>query len=553
MDFNFSASGLNPKERTQQRIFEILPGAVSWSIILGMAGLSFLKPLAAAVIVIAFDLYWLLRLLYMTLFLILSYFRLSSEKKTDWMERVRGIDNIDEYLGEIKKDQSGTGKEDRLSLSEHIKDIEVLKRSLQKHPSSNDVYHAVIIPVAKETRDIVEPGIKSIAEGSFPTERIIVILALEERAGKDVSEGVMEIADKYKGKFLNLIVAVHPDSVPGEARVKGANTSFAAARAAEYLKEKNIPFKNVVASCFDADTVVTRDYFAGLTYYFLSCPDRERASFQPIPVYNNNIWDAPGITRVLETGSSFFQLIESTNSEKLVTFSSHSMSFKALVEVGYWPVDMISDDSAIFWKAFVHYNGDYRVVPMYITLSMDAVVADTWWQTVVNVYKQRRRWAWGVENFPIVMRAFIKSRKIGLYDKFRYTFKLFEGHIAWTTWAFLLTFIGWLPAVFAGREFSHSVLYYTAPRISGMIFHLASLSMAASIVLSLCLLPPKKEKHSVLKRIGYAFEWLLVPFTIVFLSALPALDAQTRLMMGKYMTFWVTDKGRVDKKEKNEQ
>jgi len=120
-------------------------------------------------------------------------------------------------------------------------------------------------------------------------------------------------------------------------------------------------------------------------------------------------------------------------------------------------------------------------------------------------------------------------------------------------WAFLLTFIGWLPAVFAGREFSHSVLYYTAPRISGMIFHLASLSMAASIVLSLCLLPPKKEKHSVLKRIGYAFEWLLVPFTIVFLSALPALDAQTRLMMGKYMTFWVTDKGRVDKKEKNEQ
>ena len=33
------------------------------------------------------------------------------------------------------------------------------------------------------------------------------------------------------------------------------------------------------------------------------------------------------------------------------------MSFKALVEIGYWPVDMISDDSAIYWKAYIHYAG----------------------------------------------------------------------------------------------------------------------------------------------------------------------------------------------------
>lgn len=549
MEFTFSASGLGPKERAVQRFFEILPGAVSWSIILGMAGLSFIKPLTAAVIVIAFNLYWLLRLLYMTLFLILSYIRLSSEKKTDWMKRVRGVDRIEEYLGELKKEAAAVGMKEGMSLAAHIKEIEALRKSLHRRPVSDEIHHVVIVPVAKETREIVEPGIKSITEGCFSSEKILVVLALEERASKDVAQGVREIADEYKEKFMDIIVAVHPDNVTGEARVKGANTSFAAAQAAEYLKEKHIPFDNIIASCFDADTVVPRDYFAGLTYYFLSCPDRERASFQPVPVYNNNIWDAPGITRVLETGSSFFQLIESTNPEKLVTFSSHSMSFKALVDVGYWPVDMISDDSAIFWKAFVHYNGDYRVVPMYITLSMDAVVADTWRHTVVNVYKQRRRWAWGVENFPIVMRAFIKNRKIKLYDKVRYTFKLFEGHIAWTTWAFLLTFIGWLPAIFAGREFSHTVLYYSAPRIAGMIFHLASLSMVTSIVLSLCLLPPKKEKSSIFKRAGYALEWLLVPFTVVFLSALPALDAQTRLMLGKYMTFWVTDKGRAEKKE----
>ena len=298
----------------------------------------------------------------------------------------------------------------------------------------------------------------------------------------------------------------------------------------------------MISSCFDSDTVVPPDYFASLTYYFLVCPERTRASFQPVPVYNNNIWETPGITRVLEIGSSFFQLVEATNPEKLVTFSSHSMSFKALVEVDYWPVDMISDDSAIFWKSFIHYNGKYHVVPMYATLSMDAVVAETRWKTLVNVYKQKRRWAWGVENFPIVMRAFLQNKNIPFFLKLKTGFKLFEGHISWTTWAFLLTIIGWLPGIFAGREFAHSVFYYSAPRITGTVFHLASLSLITSVILSLYLLPKKQISHPILKRIVFTFQWLLVPLTFIFLSAIPALDAQTRLMFGKYMTFWVTDK-----------
>jgi len=37
---------------------------------------------------------------------------------------------------------------------------------------------------------------------------------------------------------------------------------------------------------------------------------------------------------------------------------------------------------------------------------------------------------------------------------------------------------------------------------------------------------------------------MMVPFILVFFSALPALHAQTRLMLGKYLEFWVTDKHR---------
>jgi hypothetical protein len=273
-------------------------------------------------------------------------------------------------------------------------------------------------------------------------------------------------------------------------------------------------------------------------------PDRLRASFQPIPVYHNNIWDVPGFARVLEMGSSFFQMLEATNAEKLVTFSSHSMSFKALLDVGGWPVDMISDDSAIFWKSYLHFGGDYRVVPMYVTLSMDVASSDTWWKTARNVYKQKRRWACGVENFPILMRGFIADRRIPAADKAKHAFKLLGGHVAWATWAFLLTFVGWIPALCAGTEFSDSVVYYSAPRITGIIFNLALLSLLTTIVLSLLLLPDRPMKHPVRARVIFALEWLLVPVIAVFLSALPALETQTRILFGRTMEFWVTDKGR---------
>jgi hypothetical protein len=220
------------------------------------------------------------------------------------------------------------------------------------------------------------------------------------------------------------------------------------------------------------------------------------------------------------------------------------MSFAALVETGYWPVDMISDDSAIFWKAFIRFDGRYRVVPLPITVSMDVTAADSWWKTIGHVYRQKRRWAWGVENFPIVMLAFVTSRTIPLSARLRHGFKLFETNVSWATWGFLLTVIGWLPALLVGREFSDSVLYYSAPRITATIFGLASVSLATTIGLSLSLLPKRPVRWSSLTKIGHALEWLLIPVISTCFSALPALDAQTRLMRGGSLEFRVSQKGR---------
>ncbi len=544
MEFNYSRHDLNVGERRRQRLFEMIPGVICWCIISGVVVCSMWQPLMTAVFMVAFLLYWFLRLLYMNIFLVFSYFRLTIEKNVTWQSRLHALDS-----GALTKDMTkalkrGRGISRGFAARMHAKQIRAVQKKALPMPRSEDIYHLVIIPVLKENREIVEPGIRAIQKGDYPSERIIILIAVEERAADEIKEDMTKLQQEYKNDFADFFMTFHPADLPGEARVKGANVSYAAREAARYFDEKRIPFDHVIVSCFDADTVPNPGYFGCLTYYYLITPERDRASFQPIPVYHNNIWDAPGFARIIDIGTSYFQLIEATNPWRLVTFSSHSMSFKALVEIGFWPVDMISDDSAIFWKALIHYDGDYRVIPLYTTVSMDIATGSSTGKTLMNIYKQKRRWAWGIENFPIVMRAFVKMKTLKLYDKVAYVYKMLDSFISWATWSFLLMFGSWLPVLFASRDFATSTVYYTAPRIRGVIYSLASMGLIVCMIISLLLLPRPRSRFGFFAVIWHIFEWLSIPLIILFLSALPALDAQTRLMLANRLEFFVTDKYR---------
>ncbi|MFZ5802889.1 MAG: glycosyltransferase [Candidatus Omnitrophota bacterium] len=546
MKFEYTGRCRSASEKIIARLAAILPASFSWSVLLGIILLCMLAPVPAVISIIVLNFYWMLRLTYMTLFLLLSYGRLHLEKKTDWMARIRAFDRWEpRSKGTWNKAPAREGIRGWISEKIYRAELKMLAKSEASVPPSEAICHLVIIPIIHETAEVVEPGIESIVRGDFPSRRMIVILAVEERAPAEVKEAARALREKYLKQFLEFFVVFHPDGVPGEARVKGANVTHAAKFATEYFRKHQIAAEHVIVSCFDADTVVSANYFSCLTYCFLASPNRDRSSFQPMPVFNNNIWDVPSFARVLEMGASFLQLTEATHSEKLVTFSSHSMSFRALEEVGYWPVDMISDDSAIFWKALIHYDGDYRVVPMYTTLSMDAACAGTRWETMKNIYKQKRRWAWGIENFPIVIRAFLKNRKMTWPSKISYLYKLIEVHISWATCPFILAFIGWVPILLSKSDLANSVLYYNAPRITGTLFNIAWVSFAVTILLSLALLPDKKIRYPVLRRIRHAFEWFLIPVVAILLSAVPALDAQTRLMLGQRMEFYVTQKTKL--------
>ena len=543
-EFVFSRAWLQGRAKGLARFLEILPGLLSWGLILGMLALTLFDPVLAALVMVAFVLSWLLRMLYSNFFLILSYVRLRAERDTDWLARIQAMTDLPGYLARLQASPREPSFGRRFSIRSHRRELEALQRSKDPPPPWSDIRHLVIFPIAREGREIFEPGVASIAADDYPGERILVVLAVEEQAPEATRKGAQAVRARYARSFLDLLVIIHPAGLPGEARVKGANATYAARKAAEYFRGRGVPPDNILISCFDADTVVSRGYFSCLSYHFLITPHRTRASYQPIPLYQNNLWEAPGFARVLDMGSSFFQLMEATNPEKLVTFSSHSMSFKALVEVGYWPVDMISDDSAIYWKAFIHYRGDYRVVPMYTTVSMDITQAENWQKTVVNAYKQKRRWAWGVESIPLVIGAFLFTRGIPWFTRLKQAFRLFQTHISWATWPFLLGIMSWLPALLLGREFTTSAVTYSEPRLLSLMFDLAFSGYLIYVLLSQLFLPRVRGRLHVLRRIVHVFEWLLiVPISVLF-GGIPALDAQTRLMLGRYLEFWVTVKKR---------
>ncbi|MCX5711392.1 MAG: glycosyltransferase family 2 protein, partial [Candidatus Omnitrophica bacterium] len=397
-------------EKRLKRIFEIMPGALSWGIIITFIIIAFVNPVICAILIIIFDFYWIIRTAYLTILLVMAYRSLHKEKFRNWIEDCEALVPVADW---------------------------------------RKVYHLVIFPVYKEPPETLIHSLESLRMSDYPKEKLIVVMAYEER-NPLARQNAAILEAEFKDEFFAFLSTFHPDNVPGEKRTKGANATWAGKRAREFLDTKKIGYENVLISCFDSDTCVDPEYFACLTYHFLTCPHPHQASYQPIPVYNNNIWQAPSFARIVEVSSSFCQLIESVRLEKFVTFSSHSMSFKTLVDIDYWPVDMISDDSVIYWKAFIHFNGDYRVVPLYITVSMDAAYSSSFFKTIVMQYKQKRRWAWGVENFPFIAVGFIKNKRIPLFTRFKRAFNLLESHVTWAVWAVILVLIGPLPILIGG-------------------------------------------------------------------------------------------------------
>ncbi len=498
-----------PAQKKWHRRFEFVPASLVWATLLGAIILSFVNPIWAVYFIIAFDLYWFFRVLYFVIFLTVSWRRHRGALEVDW-------------------------------------DTE-----LKKIPGWEKVRHLVFLPTYKEDIEILRATFRSLIAAKVDPKRMIVVLAGEERAGR---EAFMVRAEAMRAEFgdtfLKMLVTVHPSDTIGDIAGKGSNLNYAGPFAQKAIDEFGIAYEDVIVSTFDIDTIAHPQYFAHLAKTYLETPDRLRVSYQPVVLYSNNIWDAPAIVRIAAFGTTFWLLSELVRPDRLFTFSSHSMPFKALVDVGFWQRDIVSEDSRIFLQCFLRYDGNYRVVPLYVPVSMDAVMAPKWIGSLINLYKQQRRWAWGAEHFPYLAINFkAKAKSISLGKRLAKLFVLTEGMYTWATAPLLIFLLGQLPFTVARLSGRPEIVFQNAPITLSWIMTCAMLGVFASAVLSLPLLPSRPQHKRRYHHVVMLLQWMLLPFTFIIFGSVPAIDAQTRLLLGRRLGFWVTPKTVLEKKE----
>lgn len=335
---------------------------------------------------------------------------------------------------------------------------------------------------------------------------------------------------------------------------------------ASSLRRSALSYENILVSVFDVDTQIFPEYFGRLTYVFLKAESRLRAIYQPIPLFVNNIYQAPALARVISFSSTFWQMMQQSRPERLTSFSSQSIPFPALLDIGYWQTDVVSEDSRSFWQCFLRYHGDFRVEPLFYPVSMDANAAPTFWGTLKNNYRQHRRWAWGCENIPYLLEGFRKDKLIPFRKKIYWAFNSVEGFHSWATNALLIFALGWLPVILGGRHFNLSLMSYSLPSITRFIVEASMIGVATSAFFSILLLPPRYGAASKSESrpdgrsprleplkwhqyIWHLAQWLLLPLTLIVFGCVPALESQTRMMLGGkwHLGFWVTPKTRNQK------
>ncbi|MEK7593205.1 MAG: glycosyltransferase family 2 protein [Patescibacteria group bacterium] len=506
-----------PKERIVYKFLEILPGTLAWSTLAGIVAFSYFTPVFTAFFIIVFDVYWLFKTIYLSLHLRSAFKKVKGNLEIDWLNKyqVSGI-------------------------------------------KYQEIYHLIFLPFYNESEETIKTSVESLSKANYPKNKMIVVLAAEERARKttdnkqlatDNHYNSVKIAEKiqkeFGAQFFKFLITIHPQNLTAEMPGKGSNIAWAGKEAKEKIIDAlKIPYDKIIVSAFDIDTVIYPDYFSRLTYVYLNTENPQNRSYQPVPFYINNIWQAPALARVVAFSATFWHMLQQERAERLTTFSSHSMPFQALINVDFWQKNMVSEDSRIFWQNLLRHDGDYGVVPLYYPVKMDANAAPTFWQTMKNLYKQQRRWGWGCENIPYMLFGFLKNKKISRWKKIRYSWIYMEGFWSWSTNALIIFFLGWLPIVLGGEIFRQTLLAYNLPQITRWIMTLSMLGIITSAYLTMIILPPKPPEYGRHKYLLMILQWPLLLLTMIVFGAFPGLEAQTRLMLGgKFrLGFWVTPK-----------
>jgi hypothetical protein len=179
------ATELLGRDRRFYRRLEMLPGFLSLATLIGLLIVCAWKPVWAAYFLIAFDVYWLLQVIFLAIYLIAGYSLLNKNRKINWITKLEELKN--------------TGGQ-----------------------NYEKVYQLVVLPTYNEDYSIIKTCLEGLINDGWPLDRMIVVLGLEGRAGEEAILKGQKAMQEFAPKFFKFLVTVHPDGVEGEIKGKGS-------------------------------------------------------------------------------------------------------------------------------------------------------------------------------------------------------------------------------------------------------------------------------------------------------------------------------------------
>ena len=487
-----------------ERFLEILPGALTWIALTSPIWLSFTLPFALAYLIILADTYWLVNAFKISALTFIGYKRMEKAKKEDWLKRLQS-----------------------------------------DFPDFEKYYHLIILPTYKEGLEILSPSVDAIAHSNYPRDKIFLAVGFEQRDDPEKIKTTQAYLKKSQGKIGGIFTTIHPFGLEGEVPGPGSNRNWMVKNALKELLKKGIKPENVLATTLDADFVLHPQFLAGALHKYLSTPadKRDKRTYTGAFLYYNNYWQTAAPMRLIATGTALWQLSEMVGSDKYINYASLSINLKALLDVGLWIPNKVNDDSGFYWKAYYHFNGDYKVIPHFLPITADAVLDVTLPKTFQNQYLQLKRWAYGVEHMPFIIRSYFRNKQTDFWDKTDKLIFITWSYLKWGTLALFISF-GGLLIPFINPDFSGSVVSRNLSVISSWILTAAFVGLFSTIYVHEKTAPRRPSSWSPLTRLWSYIQWALIPIILVTIATLPAIDAQTSLMLGRYLEFHTTIKTR---------
>lgn len=522
------------KRTLKYRLFEMLPAALSYGAFILLIVLSLVSPLLAAIYLLLIIITVLVRAVGVIYHTLKGHSRMEKTQKVNWAERLA---DFEDPVTRYEMLQSSHSK--AFGMQAHIDNLRLATADPAAFPKPSDLYNMVIIATYNEAYEVLRPTIQSLVDSTYEMKKLIVVLAYEERGGEPTEQNALRLEKEFKDSFREFIIVRHPAGLAGEIRGgKGGNITYAGKYMQRWCDEQGIEYKNVIITTIDSDNHPHRTYFDYLTYEFIVNEDRKHLSFQPIAVFTNNIWDVPAPMRVVATGNTFWSIISSMRPHILRNFAAHSQPMEALVEMGFWSTRTIVEDGNQFWRSYFHFSGNYSTRALYVPIYQDAVLDVTYRKTLVAQFKQLRRWMYGASDIPyIAVRLFTSKRNVPFWSGFLWFVRALDGYVTAASISIIVAIGGWIPLIINEHAY-RDVVAHQLPDVISSFQQVALIGIIVMVFMSFKLLPPRPERYKRHRTVGMVLQWVLMPLTAIVYLSFAALNAQTHLLLGRYLEYF---------------